>query len=478
MSRRRCFSRDVVNGALEMGGRPFIDIHRHYLNIDHDGDDGRPALSCLTFLAPWTVSDDSLAQTPDESQQTEDDIHKEIARLEAQLRSYVPISPKKSMMAAREFVDMANTVSEKETKADSAIPRQTRPATMAPVPPSSKVPTPLPPKSAPSAVLAELAKNKCLSLNDGEVEPSHSVVFADKPAEMKSAAGLHHDERLALIEYFAPGLYGHKPPFDDPKVGYTAFSLPNVVLSSSVKYPRVTIKADDEGRKADAKRKGKQKQQPPKPSGKKYVNMKLVDIGSRSRSASSAPGGKAIIRWDVFLSALFEPDGFDVEPRDNGSKENLYKGGSRGAFESMFKLKETNHATSNPHPTNNTLALTLESAGTITATGRAKDLGMCSPYLSVAGHLTCRTPQSRNENPPTILHGNGEDAEGSATYVVSGHVVKSPGKGKRRLSGCAKDADEAFKTLLDRDKEGMKVVIAAREFTQKEDGKKMQRREP
>ncbi len=77
-------------------GRPFIDIHRHYLNVDHDGDDGRPALSCLTFLAPWTVSDDSLAQTPDESQQTEDDVHKEIARLEAQLRSYVPISPKKS----------------------------------------------------------------------------------------------------------------------------------------------------------------------------------------------------------------------------------------------------------------------------------------------------------------------------------------------------------------------------------------------
>ncbi len=52
------------------------------------------------------------------------------------------------------------------------------------------------------------------------------------------------------------------------------------------------------------------------------------------------------------------------------------------------------------------------------------------------------------------------------------------GKGKRRLSGCAKDADEAFKTLLNRDKEWMKAVIAAREFNQKEDGRKMQRREP
>ncbi len=103
----------------------------------------------------------------------------------------------------------------------------------------------------------------------------------------------------------------------------------------------VTIDADDEGRKTDAKGKGKQKEQPPKPSGKKYVNMKLVDFGSRSRSASSATGGKAVIRGDAFLSLLlFESDGFDVETRENGSKGKIYKGGSRGAFESMSKLKE------------------------------------------------------------------------------------------------------------------------------------------
>ncbi len=76
----------------------------------------------------------------------------------------------------------------------------------------------------------------------------------------------------------------------------------------------VTIEADDEGRKTDAKGKGKQKQQPLKPSGKKYVNMKLVDFGSRSHSASSATGGKAVIRWNAFLSSLFESDGFDVGP--------------------------------------------------------------------------------------------------------------------------------------------------------------------
>ncbi len=70
--------------------------------------------------------------------------------------------------------------------------------------------------------------------------------------------------------------------------------------------------------------------------------MKLVDIGLRSHSASSATGGKAVIRWDAFLSLLFEPDSFDVEPRDNSSKEKIYNGSSRGAFESMSKLKEIN----------------------------------------------------------------------------------------------------------------------------------------
>ena len=86
-----------------------------------------------------------------------------------------------------------------------------------------------------------------------------------------------------------------------------------MVLSRSVKHPRVTVEANDEGRKTDAKGKGKQKQQPPKPSGNKHVNMKLVDFGSRLHSASSATGGKAVIRWDAFLSSLFVSDGFDIE---------------------------------------------------------------------------------------------------------------------------------------------------------------------
>jgi minichromosome maintenance protein 10 len=78
---------------------------------------------------------------------------------------------------------------------------------------------------------------------------------------------------------------------------------------------------------------------PRKPSGKKYVNMKLVDFGTRSRS--SATGGKATIRGDAFLSLLlFESDRYDKVTRDDGRVEKVYKGGSRGAFEAMSKLKE------------------------------------------------------------------------------------------------------------------------------------------
>ena len=71
------------------------------------------------------------------------------------------------------------------------------------------------------------------------------------------------------------------------------------------------------------------------------MNMKLVDFGARARSSSSATGGKAVIRGDAFLSLLlFESDGFDLMTNDDKRQEKIYKGGSRGAFESMAKLKE------------------------------------------------------------------------------------------------------------------------------------------
>lgn len=106
-----------------------------------------------------------------------------------------------------------------------------------------------------------------------------------------------------------------------------------------VKFTRapVTVGPDeDEGRKG----KGKERL-PEKPSGKRFVNMKLIDFGARGRSSSSATGGKAVIRGDAFLSLLlFESDGFDLMTNDDKRQEKIYKGGSRGAFESMAKLKE------------------------------------------------------------------------------------------------------------------------------------------
>lgn len=99
---------------------------------------------------------------------------------------------------------------------------------------------------------------------------------------------------------------------------------------------------DEVAKKGKWKGKGKINEEIPRPTGKKYVNLKLIDFGSRSRSSSSATGGKAIIRGDAFLSLLlFESDSFDLVSGDGDSQvRKIYKGGSRGAFESMSKLKE------------------------------------------------------------------------------------------------------------------------------------------
>ena len=148
-------------------------------------------------------------------------------------------------------------------------------------------------------------------------------------------------------------------------------------------------------------------------SGKKYVNVKLIDFGARSRSSSSATGGKEVIRGDAFLTLLlFESDGTDTIRREDGRVEKVYRGGSRGAFESMSKLKEgdvvallnpkilrpfqvrllssfpyawlsvtlsfSQRSSDQPHPTSNILALTPESAESIAMIGRAQDLGMCT----------------------------------------------------------------------------------------------------
>lgn len=84
----------------------------------------------------------------------------------------------------------------------------------------------------------------------------------------------------------------------------------------------------------------KKKDEAPKPSGKRYVNLKLIDFGCRSGKSSSATGGLSTIRGDAALSLLlFESEGFDTI-EENGRTRKLYKGGSRGAYEKLSRLKE------------------------------------------------------------------------------------------------------------------------------------------
>ena len=60
--------------------------------------------------------------------------------------------------------------------------------------------------------------------------------------------------------------------------------------------------------------------------------------------------GTSVITGDAYLTLLlFESDGFDLIPRGDGMKlEKLYKGGIRGAFEHLTKVKEGDVASFNP----------------------------------------------------------------------------------------------------------------------------------
>jgi len=73
---------------------------------------------------------------------------------------------------------------------------------------------------------------------------------------------------------------------------------------------------------------------PPPRAGRKYVNLTLIDFG--------AGGKKGTTRGDTALSLLlFESDAYDTVSRGDGLlPEKIYKGGSRGAYESMAKLRE------------------------------------------------------------------------------------------------------------------------------------------
>lgn len=444
-------------------------------------------------------------------------------------------------------------------------------------------------KPAPSKMLDQLATMSSAVDTTPVAAVSRTKGFKETPhLEVDEPSGPIRDERLALIEDLEPGPYDHRPPSDDPnfdklephsginlssrKISHEDFQdylraryylspsrlysavrlLPDkqgydvpvpgdwvtiavVAERGPIKFTRapVTVGPDeDEGRKV----KGKEKL-PEKPSGKRFVNMKLVDFGARARSSSSATGGKAVIRGDAFLSLLlFESDGFDLMSNDDKRQEKIYKGGSRGAFESMAKLKEGDvvallnpkilkpfqRSADTPHPVNNILAVTPESAASIVVIGRSRDLGMCTvqkrdgkvcgswcdksvsevceyhvqaavqhrraarPEFSVGtSGLTTSTKSTRKHDYDPLRQWGlkPEGVSSGATYIVSGHVVsgsnsdsrtlfvsetmgrEGQAKAKRKTAG--KDADRALKLLLERDREGMRDVMKAREFSGK-----------
>ncbi|OSD07685.1 hypothetical protein PYCCODRAFT_1401648 [Trametes coccinea BRFM310] len=264
----------------------------------------------------------------------------------------------------------------------------------------------------------------------------------------------------------------------------------------------------------------KAKEELPKPTGKKYVNMKLVDFGCRSHG-SSADGGKAKIRGDAYLSLLlFESDTCDIVTKENGKKEKIYRGGSRGAFERMSKLREGavvallnpkilkpfQHSSDKPHPTDHILALTPESDASIAVIGYAQDLGRCSatkrdgtrcagwcdkrvsevcdyhiqhaverkraarPEFSIATGGMSMVPKKKPAYDPSRQWGlkPEREAEG-ATYVVQGHVVS--GSDSRSLyvaESVGRDAQaKAARKLsaVDQEKALQKLLARDREGT-------------
>ena len=70
--------------------------------------------------------------------------------------------------------------------------------------------------------------------------------------------------------------------------------------------------------------------------GRKYVHLKLIDLGHRSRTTSSSDSLRGTLRGDAHLSLLlFESDYFDKMISNENGKEKvrkLWKGGSRGVF--------------------------------------------------------------------------------------------------------------------------------------------------
>ncbi|KAM6490657.1 hypothetical protein JOM56_014000 [Amanita muscaria] len=213
--------------------------------------------------------------------------------------------------------------------------------------------------------------------------------------------------------YSCVRLSADKQSYDVPVSGDWV-TIAVVAEIGEVKYTRapVSLERDEDEKKKSGNRnktggKGKEKQQEQddeentaKGGGKRYVNVRLVDFGARSKGSET--GGAGIIRGDACLSMLlFESNSFDwLEPGDEEEqgkskkkKLKVYKGGSKGAFESMHRLRHGDvvallnprvlkpfqrNSTSALPASANMLAVSPESAGAVLLVGRSRDFGRCN----------------------------------------------------------------------------------------------------
>ncbi|KAF7297262.1 zf-primase domain-containing protein [Mycena indigotica] len=398
---------------------------------------------------------ESLANIQRLERQKKADLKRQIALLQAQMGDLPDSDPEESPSPKRQKLNNVLAPATPSPKKKTRSPQvNTRPAlqalTLTKIAPKNEF---VPFRPTASTVLSKLANTKPSQIDDMEVESlPRSTAFTDAPKApepIASTSVLQRDERLALVETLEMGPYEHTAPFDDPRFeqvepnsGIRLISraiphedvqdylrgryylspsrlyssirlLPNqqgydvpvdgdwitiavVAERGPYKYSKapVEVSRDEDDTDIKHKRKGKEKDKSDerKSSGKRYVNLKLVDFGRGSRSKSSATGGKTVIGGDAQLSLLlFESDGFDVIEEPDGSSRKIHRGGSRGAFEEIADIREGTvlallnprilkpfQKSENPHPTTNILAVTPESGSSVLVLGRSKDLGRCS----------------------------------------------------------------------------------------------------
>ncbi|KZO97620.1 hypothetical protein CALVIDRAFT_562960 [Calocera viscosa TUFC12733] len=150
--------------------------------------------------------------------------------------------------------------------------------------------------------------------------------------------------------------------------------------------------SDEEGGKKNWRDREKQKERQKardegKPQGKKYITLKLVDFGNKAGGSATGSTKGATSRGDAMLSLLlFEANNVREEVEEVGKKK-VYKGGSGGAFEvwastlregSVVALLNPRQGDNKPHPTGNILALSPNTAESVTVLGQSQDLAQCA----------------------------------------------------------------------------------------------------